>query len=430
MKFLNYLNEALSLSRAKYYTKMYNKELHDKVFKGKNRITIPFKNEEVSDYVDPDISNLLYNLGWNIISYIKGTVYKINDPEKKVRKLIDILNKEDLGPMNKVRKELIKTFTNDPKRKGANIQDAYIVISRHPYDIAGMSTGRGWTSCMNLDNGAEAHYVPLEIKGGTIVAYLVKGHDKNITRPIGRVAIRPFVKIGGSEIKMVVCPRAFGDTPEKNFIKEVTDWVNKSFPDVSIGVYTIDDYKFYAGDYHGSEVPHFGKEVLEIKTIKDVFAKIKDLSMFMNYFPVGTRKDSYEYSGIKVPNINKFLESITVKDAKRLYDPDLSYYTTKLLILNIFRRSLKNADEKFFTFLAKISIANDFKSFSMFDLTVNANNDTPKMVQTLGDIHIPEATGKSSNLDKFYNNKKLLFRISKEILDSIRKGDKTLVKDY
>ena len=68
----------------------------------------------------------------------------------------------------------------------------YIIISRHPYDIAGMSTGRGWRSCMHLEDGQFNEYVPQTIAAGGLIAYLCNEDDKNIKNPKGRVLIKPF----------------------------------------------------------------------------------------------------------------------------------------------------------------------------------------------------------------------------------------------
>lgn len=47
-------------------------------------------------------------------------------------------------------KQLINTFN---QRISSKDTEYVIVLSRHPYDIAGMNTGRGWKSCMNLIYG-------------------------------------------------------------------------------------------------------------------------------------------------------------------------------------------------------------------------------------------------------------------------------------
>lgn len=91
-------------------------------------------------------------------------------------------------------KELLDQFSNDPLRLTSNLdaKKLLIVLSNHAYDIAGMSTDRKWTSCMNIINGSNARWVKEDIKWGTVVAYLVEENDKNINNPLGRILIKPY----------------------------------------------------------------------------------------------------------------------------------------------------------------------------------------------------------------------------------------------
>ena len=91
-------------------------------------------------------------------------------------------------------KDLLKEYASDPIRLNKSItdKDVYIVFSKHPYDLVGMSTGRAWTSCTNIYNG-ENYMVPGEhYTHGAIVAYIIEKDDLNITNPIGRLMIMPW----------------------------------------------------------------------------------------------------------------------------------------------------------------------------------------------------------------------------------------------
>lgn len=64
-----------------------------------------------------------------------------------------------------------------------------IVVSRHPYDIAGASTGRAWSSCQNLninipsdisDMDDYVNKIQSDIKHGSLIAYLMNGIDEKI----------------------------------------------------------------------------------------------------------------------------------------------------------------------------------------------------------------------------------------------------------
>lgn len=91
-------------------------------------------------------------------------------------------------------KELLNAYSADPSKLTKNIEGAkkLICISDHAYDIAGMSTGRKWTSCMNIINGCNREYVMKDIEYGTLVAYLILEDDLNLEAPLGRVLIKPY----------------------------------------------------------------------------------------------------------------------------------------------------------------------------------------------------------------------------------------------
>lgn len=106
----------------------------------------------------------------------------------------------------------------------------YIVFSKHAYDVAGMSTNRGWTSCMNLYQGINAQYIQHDVKSGTMVAYLVKNDDLNIERPVARVAIKPFVNIDDeSNVFYEAEERVYGTAP-LTFLEVLNKIINDAQP--------------------------------------------------------------------------------------------------------------------------------------------------------------------------------------------------------
>ena len=62
---------------------------------------------------------------------------------------------------------MLKQFVDSPSRRSAKKSDLKIVISQDPHDIGQMSTGRDWTSCMELDKGSHHNSVYCEIKEGS-----------------------------------------------------------------------------------------------------------------------------------------------------------------------------------------------------------------------------------------------------------------------
>ena len=130
----------------------------------------------------------------------------------------------------------LKEFQSDPRRQVGNTKDLMIVISRHPYDIAGMSTDRGWTSCMNLKTGCNKGYVQREIKTGTLVAYLIKKSDPNIEKPIARLLLKPYIDDTGT-IYLSIDAAVYG-TAAAGFKETVEKWLNSVQSDKT-GIFTL-----------------------------------------------------------------------------------------------------------------------------------------------------------------------------------------------
>ena len=93
---------------------------------------------------------------------------------------------------------LVPGFANDPTRTSASKnlhKDYQVTITRHPHDIAGMtSSGQSWVnaSCMNYENGINRGYLRHDVKHGTHVAYLHHKDDPEIKKPLARIALKPF----------------------------------------------------------------------------------------------------------------------------------------------------------------------------------------------------------------------------------------------
>ncbi len=190
------LEEALPLNTAKRYVKMglernpLTTAKMDVIFNNKQRLYIPVV-KKVKSTMEPQIASFLKEIGYGIKDYLGNLAFKLDNPKREVKigKLLSQNGKEDLRNL----------FLGDPIRELATQQAEYsVVVCRHPYDLAGMSGGTGreaWhSSCLNIDGGCNSHYVPKEIKNGTLTAYYIKTTDKNINKPLGRVNIKPYKK--------------------------------------------------------------------------------------------------------------------------------------------------------------------------------------------------------------------------------------------
>ncbi len=218
-KFINQVlnEEALPLKLAKEYTAMGSKRSPlvqtklDTIMGNKKRIYLPII-EEVESPVQTEIGWFLSSVGYTIADYIQGSAFQNDNPKRQVRigKLLS---------QNK-KTELLQKFNMDPIRQlaGQGSKTQYsVVISQHPYDIAGMSCGTGreaWhSSCLNAISGANRRYLPGEIQRGTLVAYLIKSEDTNIEKPLGRVNIKPYCDNSGCVSSMYWFPdtRLYGN---------------------------------------------------------------------------------------------------------------------------------------------------------------------------------------------------------------------------
>lgn len=123
------------------------------------------------------IGRYLRRQGYSIVDYSKG--YATDKQGKQQFKI---------GKLLKAEPELLQAFMDDSSRSADRL---VAVISRRPEDIARMSTGRAWASCMG-SGGFNFNYVPKDIERGTLVAYLVSEKDPEIINPLARILIKPF----------------------------------------------------------------------------------------------------------------------------------------------------------------------------------------------------------------------------------------------
>jgi hypothetical protein len=108
-----------------------------------------------------------------------------------------------------------------------------VCISRHPYDIAGMSTDRNWKSCMNLGGGktwseigCRTRQIPIELQKGILVAYLIKDNDKNIKDPISRISIKPYIHEKDPDSMIFGMSNKIFGKKNLKFQTVVRNWVN------------------------------------------------------------------------------------------------------------------------------------------------------------------------------------------------------------
>ena len=226
------LTAGMSILISKYYELLNKPNEADAVQSYSLSNTDEFKKNYIEGYYISPVSNIKISIG-KIFNLIKK-----KSPDFK------ILN-NDISILEKIYNNRLVPF------KGK------IIISRHPYDIAGMSTDRGWTSCMNLDSGEYKNYVETSLNNGALIAYLVNENDTNINKPISRLLIKTFVKIDedinfNNPNWLLKVSSIYGQNYEK-FSKIVQNWLNDNWNDKikkSVNKYTT--FTLHDGFYNES----------------------------------------------------------------------------------------------------------------------------------------------------------------------------------
>lgn len=140
----------------------------------------------------------MQTLGYGITDYLANRCIKVSDPTSKNEfKITSVIAKAK--SLNETQRQFYLNLINNDERRQAQKQGKrMLVVSCHPYDIIGMSTGRGWTSCMNIHDGSNSHYVARDLAFGVMVVYAIDADDPNIQHPICRCLIKPFKSKSGN----------------------------------------------------------------------------------------------------------------------------------------------------------------------------------------------------------------------------------------
>ena len=149
--------EALRPSQFRRFVQAFNRERYTDIFKryegdrNHYRIYLPLKGERLETGAGPEkeVTDYLAAAGYEVLDYVKGTC-RFRDA-KNPSKIGQVLTK--LGAKDNEAKRLMKAFVEDEDRKAGSKEQLMVVISRHPYDIAGADTDRDWTNCMTMAHG-------------------------------------------------------------------------------------------------------------------------------------------------------------------------------------------------------------------------------------------------------------------------------------
>lgn len=264
------LSEALPPSVAKEYTSIKrNKSIQqrlDSIFtkltklegastsKRGDRVYFPFSTSDGmvthESPVKKEVEAALQGTDFKLKDYKLGVVVDKYGRETKLGKALAKVGKTDL----------VNKFNSDKTRESAKKTDFIIVFSKHPYDIAGMSTDRGWTSCMDLYDGVYKKHVQWDVKEGSFICYLTKPEDTNLNKPTGRVLVKPYINIKDMN-DVIYSPeqRVYGTAPDQ-FLSTVNN-VLSDIQGERVGKFKLSQ-KLYCDT--GSEITKYPKPIQDI----------------------------------------------------------------------------------------------------------------------------------------------------------------------
>ncbi len=192
----------------------------------KDRVYLPFSSSGTLTTTDSpvkkDIESALQGTEYTLKNYTTGLASDRYGRDVKLGKVLTKLGKQDL----------VNKFNSDDSRESSRKGQQVLVFSKRKEDVAAMSTGRGWTSCMDVfkkdDEYNKSEYIRHDIKEGTIICYLTDIDDIDIDNPTARVLIKPYINIANkNDVLYYPEQRTSGyGTAPSNFVSTVTDIVN------------------------------------------------------------------------------------------------------------------------------------------------------------------------------------------------------------
>jgi len=221
---------------------------------GENHLYIPFTSSEKLSNMDELIRNTLSENGClnSPIDYQKGYCHY----QGRAFKIIKFLNKalheqvkeiqnhndwtddskqNEIDGLKEHYEELKKEFMKSEYRTIKDTSKLSVVITQDPEDIAMISTGRDWTSCMKLGTGAYFHDVFCFIEKGFLAAYLIDKDDTEIEHPYARILIRRLTNEDGVSIALPE-DSVYGNAPP-GFFEFVDEWLESKQSNLPKGIY-------------------------------------------------------------------------------------------------------------------------------------------------------------------------------------------------
>lgn len=266
-------------------------------FDKNGRMVIPLeKADSTKSKVSPDVEEHIRKKGFSPVDSTyaeKEEEHTIPTGERK-GEVIKRKKRQTIGSLLSDNPELQKKHAAQGAKAGAQSKNLSVVISRNPEDVAGMSTGRGWTSCKRMSDpeaktsekakgGPAEKFLKNDITTtGTHVAYLVNSDDKEAKNPIARISLNPYVSASGQHT--ILRPPRDSANPgriqqygggNEDFEHTVRNWAETNTPqDPKEPFYKIHDSTY--DDEHLNDPntrSHYFSPSIDKKTIGDVIKK-------------------------------------------------------------------------------------------------------------------------------------------------------------
>ena len=244
------------------------------------RVYVPIgKNASIQNILPPlPVRLAVKQAGFRITNYLAKKCVKLSDKEQK--------NEFNIGKVIAKDPVAKAAFDNDPQLQNSNHSEFTMVISCHPYDIIGMSTGRSWDdeSCMRLRDyrpdyrdGINTHYLERDVAEGTLVAYVIRSDDTNIEKPLGRCLLKPFVDESNENILYRRETKIYGN-PVPGFSDTLNRFIRKLNAGIPAGLYRMKAglYNDGVGGRHEQEESGAEHENRVDWTVVDDVAKLKE----------------------------------------------------------------------------------------------------------------------------------------------------------
>jgi len=229
------------------------------------RLYVPIgKPQKHSFTIPPAVRHALKKAGYMATDYLAKKCVKIDDKEQKnVYNIGKVIAKDALAK---------QAFDNDPQLQNSSADLVQMVISCHPYDIIGMSTGRDWDrqSCMRLDDGVVNRgnpgqynrHVAEDVAEGTFVVYAIRSNDLNIQKPLCRCLVKPFLSDDGEEDVLYRRESRIYGNPVPGFDRTLKQFIARLNEKAKAGAYTLNP-KLYddSGDRHAHHTPSDPNEI-------------------------------------------------------------------------------------------------------------------------------------------------------------------------